>query len=289
MQAKTMRTITIASAAFAPLSVAAITIATAATAVAANPTTAGFGTREQLFDGGGAVITGWTVTDFKPSSDIIAYPVAGRLYEANATAEAVQGTVTPMVPNFNAQATDGETYRALYNVATPQGVNPSALPQGAKSTGKIYFDVTGAIPNSVVYNDGAQDLLIWNGTASGAAEAPAAAPATPPPAAPAPPPAGAPAPPPAGAPAPAPAGAPAPAPAGAPAPAPAAAPAATPAASGSLPSGTSPSGGSTTGVTGMSPGTAGTSGFMPAMGSSTGVTGLSPGSAGAGGNPAGRT
>jgi hypothetical protein len=288
MQAKTMRTITIASAAFAPLSVAAITIATAATAVAANPTTAGFGTREQLFDGGGAVITGWTVTDFKPSSDIIAYPVAGRLYEANATAEAVQGTVTPMVPNFNAQATDGETYRALYNVATPQGVNPSALPQGAKSTGKIYFDVTGAIPNSVVYNDGAQDLLIWNGTASGAAEAPAAAPASPPPAAPAPPPA-APAPPPAGAPAPPPAGAPAPAPAGAPAPAPAAAPAATPAASGSLPSGTSPSGGSTTGVTGMSPGTAGTSGFMPAMGSSTGVTGLSPGSAGAGGNPAGRT
>ena len=274
-----MRTITIASAAFAPLSVAAITIATAATAVAANPTTAGFGTREQLVDDGGAVITGWTVTDFKPSSDIIAYPVAGRLYEANATAEAVQGTVTPMVPNFNARATDGETYQALYNVATPQGVNPSALPQGAKSTGKVYFDVTGAIPNSVVYNDGSQDLLIWNGTASAPAEAPApapaAAPATPPPAAP---------------PAPAPAAAPAaPAPAGAPAPAPAAAPAATPAASGSLPSGTSPSGGSTTGVTGMSPGTAGTSNFMPAMGSSTGVTGVSPGSAGAGGNPAGRT
>jgi hypothetical protein len=276
-----MRTITIASAAFAPLSVAAITIATAATAVAANPTTAGFGTREQLVDDGGAVITGWTVTDFKPSSDIIAYPVAGRLYEANATAEAVQGTVTPMVPNFNAQATDGETYRALYNVATPQGVNPSALPQGAKSTGKVYFDVTGAIPNSVVYNDGSQDLLIWNGTASAPAEAPApapaAAPATPPPAAPP-------------APAPAPAAAPAaPAPAGAPAPAPAAAPAATPAASGSLPSGTSPAGGSTSGVTGMSPGTAGSSNNMPAMGTTTGVTGMSPGSSGAGGNPAGRT
>jgi hypothetical protein len=267
-----MRTTIIGSVAFAPLSVAAIAIATAATAVAANPTTAGFGTREQLFDDGGAVITGWTVTDFKPSSDIIAYPVAGRLYEANTTAEADQGTVTPMVPNFNARATDGETYRALSDVATPQGVNPSALPQGAKSTGKIYFDVTGAIPDSVVYNDGAQDLFIWMGTAPGAAEAPAAAPATPPPAAP-----------------PAPAPAAAPAPAGAPAPAPAAAPAATPAASGSLPSGTSPSGGSTTGVTGMSPGTAGTSGFMPAMGSSTGVTGMSPGSAGAGGNPAGRT
>ena len=239
-----MRTITIASAAFAPLSVAAITIATAATAVAASPTEAGFGTREQLFDDGGAVITGWTVTDFRPSSDTIAYPVAGRLYEATAAVEADQGTVTPMVPNFNARATDGGTYRALYNVATPQGVNPSALPPGAKSTGKIYFDVTGAIPNSVVYNDGAQDLLIWTGTASAPAEAPA--------------------------------------------PAPAAAPAATPAASGSLPSGTSPAGGSTSGVTGMSPGTAGTGG-NPASGTTTGVTGMSPGSSGAGGNPAGRT
>jgi hypothetical protein len=274
-----MRTITIASAAFAPLSVAAITIATAATAGAANPTEAAFGTREQLFDNGGALITGWTVTDFRPSSDTIAYQAAGRLYEATAAVEADQGTVTPMVPNFNARATDGETYRALYNIATPQGVNPSALAPGAKSTGKIYFDVTGAIPNSVVYNDGAQDLMIWTGTASAPAEAPAAAPAAPAPAAPP----AAPA-----APPPAPAAAPAPAPAGAPAPAPAGAPAATPAASGSLPSGTSPAGGSSSGVTGMPPGTAGT-GTNPAMGSTTGVTGMSPGSAGAGGNPAGRT
>jgi len=269
-----MRTITIASAAFAPLSVAAITIATAATAVAASPTVGGFGTREQLFDG--AAITGWTVTDFRPSSDTIAYPVAGRLYEATAAVEADQGTVTPMVPNFNSRATDGETYRALYGVATPQGVNPSTLPPGAKSTGKIYFDVTGAIPNSVVYNDGAQDLLIWTGTASAPAEAPAPAPAAAP-AAPAP-----------AAPAPAPAAAPAPAPAGAPAPAPAAAPAATPAASGSMPSGTNPAGGMTSGVTGMSPGSAGTGG-NPAAGSTSGVTGVSPGSAGPGANPAGRT
>jgi hypothetical protein len=271
-----MRKTSIASAAFAPLSVAAVAIATAATALAANPTEAGFGAKEQLFDGGGAVITGWTVTDFRPSSDIIPYPVAGRLYEATATAEAVQGTVTPIVSNFNARATDGTTYRALYDVATPQGVDPSALPQGANSTGKIYFDVIGANPNSVVYNDGAQDLLIW----SGAASAPAAAPAAPAPAAPPPAPA---------APPPAPAAPPAPAPAGAPAPAPAAAPAATPAASGSLPSGTNPSGGMTSGVTGIPAGTAGTGG-NPASGTTTGVSGMNTGgSAGAGGNPAGRT
>lgn len=272
-----MRTTIIASTAFAPLSVAAITIATAATAVAASPTVAGFGTREQLFDDGGAVVAGWTVTDFRPSSDTIPYQVAGRLYEATAAVEADQGTVTPMVPNLNARATDGETYRALYNVATPQGVNPSALPQGAKSTGKVYFDVTGAVPNSVVYNDGSQDLLIWTGSAPAPAATPAPAPAA------------APAPAPAAPPAPAPAAPPAPAPAGAPAPAPAAAPAATPAASGSLPSGTSPSGGSTTGVTGISAGSAGTGG-NPAAGSTTGVTGTNMGAtAGAGGNPAGRT
>jgi uncharacterized protein DUF1942 len=269
-----MRTTVIVSAAFTPLSVAAVAIATAATALAANPTEGGFGTREQLFDGGGAVITGWTVTDFRPSSDIIPYPVAGRLYEATATAEADQGTVTPMIMNFNARATDGTTYRALYNVATPQGVNPSALPQGTKSTGKIYFDVVGANPNAIVYNDGAQDLLIWSGAAQAAAPA-APAPAAPPPAPAAPPPA--------------PAAPPAAAPAGAPAPAPAAAPASTPAASGSMPSGTNPSGGMTSGVTGIPAGTAGTGG-NPASGTTTGVSGMNTGgSAGPGVNQAGRT
>jgi uncharacterized protein DUF1942 len=274
-----MRTTTIASAAVAPLAVAAVTIATAATASAADPTVGGFGAREQLYDAGGAVMAGWTISDLRPSSDAIPYPVAGKLYEATATVEAGQGGVTPIVSNFNARAADGGTYRALYSVATAQGVNPSTLPPGGKTTGKIYFDVTGANPNSVVYNDTVQDLLIWTGGAA------ASAPAAPAPAASAP---AAPAPAPAAAPAPAPA---APAPA-APAPAPAAAPAATPAplpaASGSMPSGTSPAAGSITGVTGTSPGSAGTGG-NPAGGSSTGVTGVAPGSAGPGGNPAGKT
>jgi hypothetical protein len=58
-RAKTMRTTSIVAATCAPLSLAAITIATATTAVAANPTVAGFGAREQLSDAGGAVVTGW--------------------------------------------------------------------------------------------------------------------------------------------------------------------------------------------------------------------------------------
>jgi Domain of unknown function (DUF1942) len=268
-----MRTTTIASAAVAPLAVAAVTIATAATASAADPTVAGFGAREQLYDGGGAVIAGWTISDLRPSSDAIPYPVAGKLYEATATVEAGQGGVTPIVSNFNARAADGGTYRALYSVATAQGVNPSTLPPGGKTTGKVYFDVTGANPNSVVYNDTVQDLLIWTGGAAASA-----------PAAPAPSPAAAPAP---GAPAPAAAAPAAPAPA-TPAPTTAATPAPLPAASGSMPSGTSPAGGSITGVTGTSAGSAG-SGGNPAGGSTTGVTGVAPGSAGPGGNPAGKT
>jgi hypothetical protein len=35
------------------------------------------------------------------------------------------------------------------------------VPQGSQSSGKIYFDVVGDVPNSVVYNDGVQDLMVW--------------------------------------------------------------------------------------------------------------------------------
>ena len=32
---------------------------------------------------------------------------------------------------------------------------------GGAVPGKLYFDVVGDVPNSVVYNDGVQDLLTW--------------------------------------------------------------------------------------------------------------------------------
>lgn len=37
----------------------------------------------------------------------------------------------------------------------------------APSTGKLYFDVTGPIPNSVAYNDGVTDLMLWVGSGGG--------------------------------------------------------------------------------------------------------------------------
>ena len=50
----------------------------------------------------------------------------------------------------------------LFTVATPQGVNPSTLAQGEKTTGKIYFDVTGEKPDSVFYSDGGPDqVVLW--------------------------------------------------------------------------------------------------------------------------------
>jgi hypothetical protein len=82
------------------------------------------------------------------------------------TVNAVRGFVTPNVPFFNAR---GETinggmapsYRVLANVYTPGGLSAAQLPPGGSSTGKIYFDVVGPDPVSVVFNDGQQDLLGW--------------------------------------------------------------------------------------------------------------------------------
>lgn len=135
-------------------------------ATPAGPTvqTQTLGTQGKLVDG--AVIQGWTVTNLKPSSDVIPYPVTGTLWEATATDQALQGSVTPIVSNLNARAADGQTYRSLFEVATPQGVNPSTLAQGQETSGKVYFDVTGSAPDSVVYNAGGQDLLVWTKPAS---------------------------------------------------------------------------------------------------------------------------
>lgn len=131
-----------------------------APAASANPSVAPLGTQQELTAPTGN-IAAWTVSDLRTSADQLPAPLAGELWEATATVEAVRGDVTPVISDLNARAANGQNYRALFNVATPQGINPSILRQGMRSTGKVYFDVTGQEPNSVVYNDGVQDLLIW--------------------------------------------------------------------------------------------------------------------------------
>lgn len=132
-----------------------------APAALADPTTQNLGSQGELVDAAGDIVQGWTVSDLKVSTDTIPHPVSGTLWEATATDQAIQGGVTPIVSNFNARARNGETYRVLFGAATSQGVNPATLAQGGKTSGKIYFDVTGAAPDSVVYNAGGEDLLVW--------------------------------------------------------------------------------------------------------------------------------
>jgi hypothetical protein len=102
-------------------------------------------------------LTGYTVTGLMPSSDPVPYPVAGRLYEATVKTDAVVGTVVPAPALFNARAENGDNYPSLAAVASLGG----PVGQGGSSTGKVYFDVVGSTPNSVVFNNGFEDILGW--------------------------------------------------------------------------------------------------------------------------------
>ncbi|WP_262491006.1 MPT63 family protein [Mycobacterium simiae] len=127
-----------------------------------NPPVRNFGAEHTLVDAGGAVIQGITVTNLQPSNDPIPYPQRrGELWEATATIKAIRGTVTPIIPNFNARAANGQNYQNLAGVPTALGLHPGGIPQGDETNGKLYFDVVGQHPDSVVYNAGGRDLFIW--------------------------------------------------------------------------------------------------------------------------------
>ena len=116
-----------------------------------------FGVRETLNEWGtGGPMIGYVVSDLMPSSDAV--PHNGQLYEATLTADAPPGGV-PVIGNFNARAEDSSLYQAIVNA--PGGISGAWLPPGGSATGKVYFDVVGSAPNSVVYNDGTRDILAW--------------------------------------------------------------------------------------------------------------------------------
>jgi hypothetical protein len=145
------------------IAAAAVTAATitAPTAFADTKFTK-FGSWERQPDANGAVITAWNVYDLEPSDDTIpAYPLAGTLWEASAAVMPVRGTVTPIIPNLNARADNGQTYQVLWQAYAPNGISGATINKGDKSKGEIYFDVTGPPPTSVVYNNGVEDLIVW--------------------------------------------------------------------------------------------------------------------------------
>jgi len=122
----------------------------------------------------GDVVQTWTISGLRKSGDVIPAQVAGTLWEATATNTAVAGTVIPIIPAFNARA-GGANYRVLFAVPTAQGINPSTLTQGEKSTGKIYFDIdAGTVPDHIVFNDGQADRLVWVNAPEPATAPPAA-------------------------------------------------------------------------------------------------------------------
>ena len=120
------------------LSFGAVTAAPAGAANLIKP----FGQPESLKDVYGNPMITYTVQRLRPSSDAVFHN--GRLYEANVTND---GGV-PIAALFNARAESGQNYRII----------------GGGIPGKIYFDVVGDTPNSVVYNDGVQDLMVWVST-----------------------------------------------------------------------------------------------------------------------------
>ncbi|MCH9731557.1 MAG: MPT63 family protein [Actinomycetia bacterium] len=129
---------------------------------AAYPNVGKLGSELTMTDSVGQVVLGWTVSGLKPSTDTLpGYPVAGQVWEATATVDAERGTVTPAISQFNAVAPNQAAYRVLWEVASPQGISGATIAQGQKSTGKIYFDVTGPAPTTVTMNNGMEDLLIW--------------------------------------------------------------------------------------------------------------------------------
>ena len=113
-----------------------------------------FGNQERLNGANGGPMIGYTVRDLSPSSDPV--PHSGQLYEATVTVDAFGSWAIPLIHMFNARAESS----AMYRVLADAGVG-GAVPPGGSTTGKLYFDVVGDVPNSVVYNDGVRDILAW--------------------------------------------------------------------------------------------------------------------------------
>jgi Domain of unknown function (DUF1942) len=153
---KWTRATTISASAFA---VASAGIGGAAAASAA-PMMADFGTAQQLSDG--VAVSEYTVEDLQPSNDVVNVPINGQLYEATVKVNAERGTVTPAIPFFNARSDSGQNYRVLFQAPAPEGISGMTLTQGDESTGKVYFDVTGAKPTTVAYSDTVADRLVWS-------------------------------------------------------------------------------------------------------------------------------
>ena len=103
-----------------------------------------FGEQEPLNGPNSLSYIAYTVKNLAPSSDPV--PHNGRLYAARLFVDGFGGNTNPMIERFGARTESGIFYPAI---------------PGASNLGKLYFDVVGPVPNSVVWNDGIRDVLAW--------------------------------------------------------------------------------------------------------------------------------
>lgn len=99
-----------------------------------------FGEKEHLNNPDGTPYITYIVGKLAPSSDPV--PHNGKLYAATLNVSGFPA----MIERFGARAEDGTYYPSIW---------------GASNLGKLYFDVVGPVPNSVVWNDGVRDILAW--------------------------------------------------------------------------------------------------------------------------------
>ena len=116
-----------------------------------------FGDPARIIDNNGNTTIAYLVRDLNPSSDDVAHN--GQLYEATLVVQAYGAPADPRVTNFGARALSGEFYPMI--PAAPGGIDGAQLAPDTSVTGKLYFDVVGPVPNSVVWNDGNRDILGW--------------------------------------------------------------------------------------------------------------------------------
>lgn len=110
------------------VAIAGLSVLSAATAVA-EPAIQPFGGTEDLVDG--PLVTAYTVSNLGPTNVVIpGYQPNGKPYQADVTARADQGTVTPLVTDFNARAASSGTYHVVNSVPVPDGIPPGPIAPG---------------------------------------------------------------------------------------------------------------------------------------------------------------
>ncbi len=103
-----------------------------------------FGEQEPLNGPNSLPYIAYTVKNLAPSNAPV--PHNGTLYAARLFVDGFGGNANPHIERFGARAESGDFYPAI---------------PGYSNLDKLYFDVVGPVPNSVVWNDGIRDILAW--------------------------------------------------------------------------------------------------------------------------------